>query len=231
MNAPRVDIILVKYNAPGFESKAIKAVLDATEYPNYSLIAHQNERGTHLSTCWNRLIAASRAKYICLLNTDAVVTPGWLDNLVVVLEQEPDVVAAVPSSNMVHLSQIETPLRRDEMDEEVINAFAASFTDMELCELPSASAMCVVFPRALWEKVGGFDEEYSLYGEDTDFFCRLSTHGRILWHTGVYVHHYGSQSVQRAIEAGELDYEKVRLESAAIFNRKQLKSPTVGESG
>lgn len=220
--ASKVEIILIKYNAPAFERKAIKAVLACTEYPNYSLNAHQNERGIGLATCWNRLIAASNAKYICLLNTDTVVTPGWLDKMVAVLDTYADVVAVVPSSNLVHMSQIDTPLLRDEMDEVCINEFAGCLPDRGLITLETCSAMCVLFRKSAWEGER-FDEAFYLYGEDTEFFYRLVKRGlgRIQWHTGVYVHHYGQQSMAQAVADGEFIYAELRQRAATLWEDRK----------
>jgi GT2 family glycosyltransferase len=124
----------------------------------------------------------------------------------------------------VHLSQIETPgLLRQEESVKRIHDFADkndAYWHGVTEELPTCSAMCVVFPKRIWEELGGFDEGFFLYGEDTDFFSRAAELGRIVWHRGVYVHHYGSQSVARAVAAGEFDYAAVRTAAQERYDRK-----------
>lgn len=224
---PKVAVILVKYNRPDMEEATIRTVMETAQHPNYTLIAHQNDRGIGLAECWNNLIRGAYsggAEYICLLNTDTVPTPGWLLNLTGVLNTDPTIDAVVPSSNRVHLSEIKVPFPDSETDRPRINAFAAGFTDFELRDLPAASAMCVVFRVDAWLLLGGFDEDFFLYGEDTDFFYRLAKNpltGRVVWHTGVYVHHYGQQSMVKAEEDGEIEYVALRREAEQRWKTKK----------
>lgn len=227
MRTPKVEIIVVKYNQMHFEATTLEQVANNTEYPNYSLRAYQNERGVALSKCWNRLIAASDAEYICLLNSDTVVSAGWLTGLMNIFEAIPNVGAVVPSSNQVFLSQIPIPFSHDTVDFSVIHKFALATAarETECLELPTLSGMCVVFPRALWEKIGGFDEEFFLYGEDTEFFYRLheQTGKLLVWYKGVYVHHYKARSTMKAAAEGELDIQAVRARASELCQRKMPK--------
>ena len=223
MKQPKVDIIVVKYNQPDFEATTIERVASNTIYPNYTLTAYQNERGVALSKCWNKLIGQSDADFICLLNSDAVVTPSWLTNLMNVFNQVKGVGAVVPSSNKVFLSEIKIPFPIETTNFKVINAFAEKqINDGRCLSLPTLSAMCVVFPKALWEQIGGFDEDFFLYGEDTEFFYRMAekTDRQLIWYHGVYIHHYKAQSVQKAITDGELDYPAIRAKADELCAEK-----------
>lgn len=220
----KVEIILVKYNRPDMEANTMRAVLATTSHPNYTLTAYQNQRGVGLAKCWNRLIAASDAEYIVLLNTDTVTTPGWLDEMITVLEKGSNVVAVVPCSNNAHMSQVMIPFPNETLDWGVINGFALTVAcdAGTYCSLESASAMCVLFRRSLWESLGGFDERFQFYGEDTDFFYRAAKLGRVAWAKGAYVHHYGQQSFAKAEQDGELVYQDVRNQAAKLWAEKLL---------
>lgn len=223
MKKPKVGIIVVKYNQPNFEATTIERVALCTQYPNYSLTAYQNERGVALSKCWNKLIEQSDADFICLLNSDTAVTPGWLSNLMHVFDEVPNVGAVVPSSNLVFMSQIEVPFPRETTDFSVIEEFARKNSEDGRCiQLPTLSAMCVVFPKALWKQIGGFDEDFFLYGEDSEFFYRMAEQtGRMLiWYRGSYIHHYKAQSVTKAVADGELDYEAIRAKADELCKEK-----------
>ena len=225
MSNPKVEIILVKYNQPELEAATIHHVLETAEYPNYSLRAHQAERGQPLSKTWNKLIGQSDAELICLLNTDTIPTPGWLRRLVEEMERT-GAYAAVPSSNRVHLSQIEVPFEDYESNVPHIQQFALELADEQgeaIASLGTASAMCVLFTKDVWETLGGFDEDFEFYGEDTHFFYRVTQElkGAIVWVKGVYVHHLGSQSFIKAANAGELDYHKTRQKAGALWMKKK----------
>jgi len=223
----KVEIILVKYNQPHLERDVIRRILDTTNHSDYNLTAYQNEPGTGLATVWNYLIGRSDAEYICLLNTDTVPCTPWLEALTDILDNEPSVAAVVPSSNRVHLSQIETPWMNtfapypseiQEFADKLARDVGPRFED-----LVTLSAMCVVFRRSVWEAAEGFDQEFFLYGEDTEFFYRIRKMGlgRLVWHKGVYVHHYGQQSMQAAVRNGELDYFVLRARANKLWERKK----------
>lgn len=224
MQAPKVEIIVVKYNQPHFEATTLERVASNTDYPNYSLTAYQNERGQGLAKTWNKLIAASDAEYICLLNSDTAVTPGWLTALMNIFTALPNVGAVVPSSNQVFLSQIPVPFAHETADFEMIDKYAMDIVNRETAclSLPTLSAMCVIFPRKLWEEIGGFDQEFKLYGEDTEFFYRLheKTGKLLVWYKGVYVHHYKARSMAKAVQDGELDINAVRARATELCQRK-----------
>lgn len=223
MKKPKVEIIVVKYNQPDFEATTLERVASNTIYPNYTLTAYQNERGVALSKCWNKLIEQSDADFICLLNSDTVVTPSWLTNLMNVFDQVKGVGAVVPSSNKVFLSEVKIPFPIDTTNLGVINSFAEKqINDGRCVSLPTLSAMCVIFPKALWEQIGGFDEDFYLYGEDTEFFYRMveKTDRQLIWYCAVYVHHYKAQSVQKAIADGELDYPAIRAKADKLCAEK-----------
>ncbi len=222
---PKVEIILVKYNQPAMEADVIRQVLATAEYTNYSLRAYQAPKGQALSKTWNQLIGQSDAELIVLLNTDTIPTQGWLRRLVEEHERT-GAYAIVPSSNRVHLSQIEVPFEDWHNDLDHIQTFADELADEQgdnISSLPTASAMCVLFTKAVWELLGGFDEDFTFYGEDTHFFYRV-THemgGSIVWVKGVYVHHLGSQSFIKAANEGELDYHKLRQKAGALWQKKK----------
>jgi cellulose synthase/poly-beta-1,6-N-acetylglucosamine synthase-like glycosyltransferase len=223
MSQPKVDVIIVKYNQPDYEATSVLRVAQCTFYENYSLTAYQNKKGVALSKCWNRLIEQSDAEYICLLNSDAMVTPRWLTDLMNVFQSVENVGAVVPSSNTVYLSEIEIPFAVGTANFDLINQFAATNANDGRCvELPTLSAMCVLFPKALWEEIGGFDEDFFLYGEDTEFFYRMAekTGKMMIWYHGVYVHHYKGQSVAKAVEDGELNLEEVRARADELCRAK-----------
>jgi GT2 family glycosyltransferase len=206
---PSVDVVVVGYNQPEMEQDTVKAVIAHTDYPNYSIVYRRNEPGKSLAKCWNEIIRASKADWICLLNPDTVPAKLWLEKLMEAAG--PDVGAVVPSSNIVHLSQIDTPLDRFEQDWEKINQFSLSLP-YEREELETASGMCVAFPKSVWEEAGGFDEEFQLYGEDTEFFHRIHANlgKKIVWQKYAYVHHYKAQCVEKAIEEEGLDVEALK---------------------
>lgn len=235
----KIDIIVVGYNQSEFEANTLRAVIAHTSYGTYKLTYAQNDKGRSLAACWNELIDQSACELVCLLNPDTVPAMGWLGMMRHVYECDTEHIGAVvPSSNLVHISQIETPFDRFERDWGKINAFAETMwkgksflTGIDATRLPFAltcktlSAMCVLFPKSTWRDAGGFDEDFPLYGEDTEFFWRVREKlgKRLLWCRYAYVHHYKAQSVAKAVTDGELDYSAVRQRAVELCTQKGVK--------
>jgi O-antigen biosynthesis protein len=227
MNRPKVELILVKYNCPEMEDSTVSHAVATAGHPNYSLRAHQNERGVPLSRVWNRLIRESDAEFVCLLNTDTIPTDGWMNKLAETLEMNPAVAAVVPSSNRVHVSQVEAPFEDWETSVYKIEYFAKHLREQyesdPFLQITTGSAMCLMLRKSAFEAAGGFDEEYLFYGEDTDLLYRLSAeHGMmVVWRRDVYIHHHGSQSFIKAANDKELDYRKLRSDAANLWANKK----------
>lgn len=217
----KTDVIVVGYNQPEFEANTLKAVIAHTDPRTYRLTYEQNAPGRSLAAFWNELILQSPCEYICLLNPDTVPTPDWLSKLTHTLDTRRNVGAVVPSCNIVMWSSINTPFPREEQDWSKINAFAATLPP-KITTCPVVSATCVVFPKRVWDEADRFDEEFVLYGEDTEFFYRVRTMCKhdLVWVHDAYVHHYKAQCVQKAVLDGSLDLAGVQRLAAVLMERK-----------
>ena len=199
-----VEIIIVKYNVPDFERNTIKSVLDNTSEP-YNLTAWQNRaKDENLSVIWNKLIKRSTADYICLLNTDVKVTPDWLDDLLEVFEKEKNVGIVSCVTNACGIVKQRQPV----------------LSKYKVEESSQLSGFCMVFPKKLWKKVGGFDEEYELYGEDSQLCVDVIKLGyRLLIRRDVFIHHFKGQSSIKARCEGK-DTLAIAAKSARMFTEK-----------
>lgn len=199
-----VEIILVKYNIPWYERNTIRSVLLNTSEP-YHLTAWQNRvKDENLSVIWNKLIKRSTADYICLLNTDVEVTPDWLDDLLEVFEKEEDVGIVSCITNACGIAKQRQSLTKEYRVE----------------DSSQLSGFCLVFPKKIWKEVGGFDEEYELYGEDSQFCVDVKKLGyRLLIRRDVFIHHYKGQSSIMARREGK-DTLAIAAESARMFREK-----------
>ena len=172
-------------------------------YPTYKEGLDEN-----LSVVWNRLIARSEAEYICLLNTDVLCEEGWLKKLIEVFKKEKNVGCVGPITNACGVDEQKT----------------AKTDHYFVVDTRMLSGFCMVFPKRIWEEVGGFDEEYKIYGEDSDFFYRVKKAGyRLLIRKDVFIHHFKGQSAIKARREGK-DVFKLAAESARRFKNKCLRN-------
>lgn len=122
----------------------------------------------------------ARGKYFAFLNPDIVVKNGWLQTLISVLEQKPQVGLVSPKillltdpsvinscGHHVHWSGL-TQCRG-------FGAPKACFTQQESINAISGAAF--VMREDLYKKLGGFDESFFMYNEDTDISWRAQLAG------------------------------------------------------
>ena len=205
-----VEIILVKYNNTQFEDPCIMSVIANTKEP-YHLRAYNNYPiNYNIGKLWNRLIKESDAEYICLLNTDTLVEPDWLKKLVEVFSLHKNVGVVGPTTTAAKTQQAKEP----KATEVKIVDFGNDYPGWCL------SGFCIVFPKKVWEEVGGFPEDFGFYGQEVVLIDKMMDKGyRQLWRKDVFVWHAGQATVKKAVASGELDEEKERAIAREKFGK------------
>ena len=137
--------------------------------------------------------AQARGRYLAFLNPDTVVEPGWLDALIAALESDPG--AGLATSKILLLN-----------DPQHINTCGndVHLTGLTLCrgmglesralaeprEVGAVSGAAFAIRQDLFAALGGFDETFFLYMEDTDLSWRARLAGyRCLYAPSSLVHH------------------------------------------
>ena len=125
----------------------------------------------------NATAAMARGRHIVMLNNDTLVFPGWLDELIDILEGNPDIGLAgskliYPDGRMQECGAI---IWRD--------GSAWNFGRLDdprrpehnyLRDADFVSGASIALPRQLWETLGGFDELFvPAYAEDVDLAFRV----------------------------------------------------------
>ncbi len=158
----------------------------------------------------------SRSEFVAALNDDAIVDPGWLAALVAAADSQP---RAGMWASCVRLSDGELDsagmlLYGDGSSKQrghrrPPGEFAAAAEVL----MPSGSA--ALYRRAMLEQVGGFDEDFFLYCEDTDLGLRAQWAGwQCGYVPGARVEHRYSQSAGRVSPLKAYYVERNRLRVA-----------------
>lgn len=189
------EIFLILYKMPILEKACIDSIKAYTT--DYKLTVYDNApKNENLGMLWNRLIKASTCENICLLNTDTLVEPKWLEKLEECLM--PGVGAVGPTTNSCRTHQ------NDER-----STGSISLTEVYPGEM--LSGFCLLFPKKVWENVGGFPEDFGFYGQESAWLAKVEKAGfRQVWRKDVFVYHYGSASAKEAEKRGEMNEEKER---------------------
>jgi GT2 family glycosyltransferase/glycosyltransferase involved in cell wall biosynthesis len=142
---------------------------------------------------------------VVLLNSDTVVTPGWLGRLRQAIHAAPNIGTATPLSNDATIFSYP---RRDAAnlfpeasEATALAALAAAVNGEETVEVPTGHGFCLYIRAECLEETGLFREDLFAQGcgEENDFCMRARHLGwRHVAVPGAFVAHYGSQSFNAA---------------------------------
>jgi hypothetical protein len=188
-------------------------------YPRVHLTVNQENRG--FAAANNQVLPLCRGRYLYYLNPDAKWTgPGLLEKCVRFMEARPEV--GLAGTRLINPDG--TP------QESISRRYPGQkFTRAEMAGLKGEIA-CVlgasmIARTDLIRRIGGFDEEFSLYGEDQDLCLRIRREGyEIGYIDDAVVLHYGGQSERQSVPA-EVWKKKTRAEY--LFYRKHYLPETI----
>jgi GT2 family glycosyltransferase len=197
----QASIIIVAYNAQAYLEKCLSSVLEtsgarcevilvdnassdgsaevaAQKFPHIRVIRNENNLGFGQGN--NLGAQGATGQYLVFLNPDTLVEPGWLEALITALEDNPR--AGLVTSKILLLN-----------DPERINTCgnAIHLTGLTVCRglrqskdtfnqresVAAVSGAAFAIRRELFEQLGGFDEDFFLYMEDTDLSWRARLAG------------------------------------------------------
>jgi GT2 family glycosyltransferase len=180
----------------------------------------ENDANVGFGEAINRAAAVSYSQYIATLNDDAIADPGWLAALVRGIECGARIgmcasqVRLHPSGNLDSAGML---ICGDGSSKQRGHGTAAAeYARSEQALLPSGSA--ALYRRELFNHLGGFDPDFFLYCEDTDFGLRARWAGwQCMYAADAMVDHRYSHSAGRASALKAYYVERNRL-AVAIKN-------------
>jgi len=151
-------------------------------------------------------VSVSTRPFICLLNSDTVVTPRSWDGVVRAFELDSNVAVVGPStSQTVGPQVVRRALHcRYYWSDEQIWGFAEKYVAINrqkpIIDLPMVGGFAFFVRRSVWDEMGSFDENLPDYGNETEFCLRVIRSGyRIVWSKTGYIHHLGSESYGKTL--------------------------------
>ncbi len=238
-----LSILIVTWNSERWIDRCLRSIPAACEGLAYEVVVHDNAstdstlehlgeasvlrstKNEGFAAGTNRAFAASRGRYVFLLNPDCELAPRALTRLFEFLEGHPQIAAAVPLL-IDHSgdSQREFQLRRlptlGTLAAEVLlldklfprNSATASYRyhDLDLTEprrIEQPAAAALLLRREVVEEIGPLDEQFApAWFEDVDYCRRLAEHRKEMWVVpGAEVVHFGGASLEHIHFAGFVD--------------------------
>lgn len=174
----------------------------------------ENPRNAGFGAAINQGLRASRAAYIATLNDDAVAHPRWLEAMVCALERRPDAGMCASQVRLFGENRLDSAgmlvCRDGSSKQRGQGKPPEDFPVAEEALFPSGSA--ALYRRAMLDQIGGFDEHFFLYCEDTDLGLRARWAGwKCLYVPGAVVEHHYSHSAGPASPLKAYLVERNRL--------------------
>ncbi len=153
--------------------------------PNVHLVANLENLGFGAAN--NQAMWRARGEFILLLNSDAFLDVGALEILLEYLRSHPQVGSVGPrlryadGTPQVSCYRFPTPLRAWIENLGLARFFAwhpqwedlAKWNHGTAREVDFVIGACLLVRRKVWEEIGGFDEGFFLYSEETDWQRRM----------------------------------------------------------
>jgi len=211
LKTPLVSIIILNYNGQRYIAKCLSSVLN-TEYPNFEVIFVDNhstdgsidivrkvsdprlkiivnDRNYGYAKGNNIGVKYASGKYIVFLNVDTEVDSKWLKYLVEVMESDESIGGAQAKIIYANRQHVWSFLSSINPAGEV---FLGGLDGKHVTDIFFASGCCSIYRKDLFERVGGFDEDYFMYVEDVDLGWRLRLFGyRIVAVPEAIIYHVG----------------------------------------
>lgn len=145
-----------------------------------------------VKTC-NRGMALARGEYVCIQNTDTIVTPGWLSRMVRCAESDRRIAIVNPLSNSCVNLSVPMPPGANVV---TMARLIGRRSRRRYPDITTAVGFCMLVKRRYLQRLGEFDEAYGRgYCEESDMCMRYTEAGlRVVAADDAFVYHKGCAS-------------------------------------
>ncbi len=175
-------------------------------YPQVQLI--QNKQNVGLGRASNQGIEATCGRYVLLLNNDTLINESSLDAMVDFMDSTPDaggvggrLLNPDGSFQAAYSSFSSLPqefMIATRLGELFWPGYPSHHDDDRVRSVDWLSSACLLLRRTALNNVGLLDEEYFIYGDETDLQYRLNQAGwKVYFLPNVTTIHYGGRSMDR----------------------------------
>ncbi|MGE5812065.1 MAG: glycosyltransferase [Ignavibacteria bacterium] len=212
------------------------------KFPNINLISNKKNLGFGKAN--NIGLAAAKGKYILLINPDTLIREDTLEKMISFFESSPD--AGLAGCKILNPDgSLQLACRRSFPGPWTsfckVTGLSSLFPHSRLFarynltyldenrtyEVDAISGSFMMMKKEVYEKIGGFDEQFFMYGEDLDLCYRIQKAGWKVYYTpDTQIIHYKGESTRRS----SLDETKIFYDAMNLFVKKHLSSSILVET-
>lgn len=233
---PSVSVVVVTWNAKKYVDQCLRSLYEddlvpaevivvdnastdgspdlvAQKFPSFRVFRNLHNIG--FARANNIGIRSSHGKYVCLVNSDVVLSRGTLYALREFMEGHPDVGIVGPQMRGPDGEVRRSSMRRPSLLNALARAFAidnlhfvsrriggqmmGDFNHREIADVEILNGWFWFIRRDALDEVGLLDERFFMYGEDLDWCYRFRKSGwRLVFYPAVSALHYGGASSRAA---------------------------------
>ena len=234
----QTEIIVVDNNSFDGSSSYIKSRFDS--FDNIRVI--ENNVNLGFAKANNIGVSAACGKYILILNPDTILQEDTIDKCIGFIKSRDDIGIlscklvlpngkldlacrrSFPSSSVAFYRMI--GLSKLFPKSKIFGKYNLTYLDENSTyEVDAVCGAFMLMTKELFCKVGGFDEEYFMYGEDLDLCYRIKNENlKVYYYSGTGIIHYKGESTKKS----SISYVNNFYGAMRIFVEKNLKKSFKG---
>ena len=216
--------------------------LISEKFPSVKLIANTENLGFGKAN--NLALEIASGKYLLLINPDTIVSEDTLDKMIRFFEDNSEAGLAGckilnpdgslqlacrrsfpgPWTSFCKVTGLSTLFPKSKL----FARYNLTYLDEDKTyEVDAISGSFMMMRKETYDKVGGFDEEFFMYGEDLDLCYRIQQAGfKVFYSHTTQIIHYKGESTKRS----RLDETKVFYDAMHLFVKKHFSSSFLVEA-
>ena len=246
----QLSVIILNYNVRYFLELCIKSVLESVSTIDAEVIVVdnnssddsclmleevfrgqirviENKENLGFSRAYNKAVESCLGNYICILNPDTVVAEDTFVKSIDLFESKKDIGALGCRmidglGKFLPESKRNIPTPRIAFKKILGNSkeYYASLDERQSGYVEALAGAFIVMPKSTYIKVGGFDEDYFMYGEDIDLSLKLLKFGFKNYYCGdlTIIHFKGESTLKN------YTYAKRFYGAMYLFYKKHFKN-------
>ncbi len=216
------------------DSKDDSCAMVKTLFPNVVLI--ENKENVGFSKANNQAVAVAKGEYVCILNPDTAVSEDTF-RLAIEYSESIENIGALGvylmdgTGNFLPESKRNLPTPKVSLMK--LTGFAKKYYSTHISETSVGEVEVLVgafmlLKRNIYNEVGGFDEDYFMYGEDIDLSYKITKAGYKNHYLGsTTVLHYKGESTKKDDAYFERFYGAMQIFYRKHFNKNFLLESSV----